>query len=117
MGPRSNRAWFHYSVSDNVEMVKAFLRGQNMEQIGRLEDAIELYESTVSGRFDSTGPYDRLIALYSGEARHADVIRIAEAALTSVHTYEAKKAWYERMRDDAIKAQKDAVPQAAPKER
>jgi len=104
-------------MSDSVEMVKAFLRGQNMEQVGRLDDAIELYEGTVSGGFDSTGPYDRLIALYSSDARHADVIRIAEAALKSVHTYDDKKAWYERMRHDALKAQKDAVPKAAPKQR
>ncbi len=98
-------------MSDNVEMVKAFLRAQNMEQVGRLEQAIDLYEGTVRGAFDSTGPYDRLIALYSNAGRHADVIRVAEAALTNVHTYDDKKAWYERMRHDAQSAMERAVPQ------
>ena len=102
-------------MSDNVEMVKAFLRAQNMEQVGRIDEAITLYEGTVEQGFDSTGPYDRLIALHSSAARHADVIRVAEAALANVHTYPDKKAWYERMRHEARKAQDAAVPQATPK--
>lgn len=104
-------------TSDNVAMVKAFLKGQNMEQVGRVDEAISLYEGTVEGGFDSTGPYDRLIALHSHAARHADVIRVAEAALSNVHTYPDKKAWYERMRHEALKAQEAAVPRAAPKRR
>ncbi|MPZ68335.1 MAG: hypothetical protein GEU71_02270 [Actinobacteria bacterium] len=104
-------------MSNNVEMVKAFLKAQNMEQVGRMDEAISLYEGTVEGGFDSTGPYDRLIALHSSAARHADVIRIAEAALVNVHTYPDKKAWYERIRHEALKAQETAVPRATPKPR
>ena len=104
-------------MSDNVEMVKAFLKAQNMEQVGRMDEAILLYEGTVEQGFDSTGPYDRLIALHSSAARHADVIRVAEAALANVHTYPDKKAWYERMRHEALKAGEAAVPQATPKPR
>jgi hypothetical protein len=102
------------NAGDNVELVKAYLRGQNLEQVGRTEEAIELYETVVSARFDSSGPYDRLIALYSHRAMHADVVRIAEAALANVHTHESKRDWYEMMRAEAIKAQ-DRVPPAAPK--
>ena len=104
-------------MGDNVEMVKAFLKAQNMEQVGRMDEAISLYEGTVEQGFDSTGPYDRLIALHSSAARHADVIRVAEAALANVHTYPDKKAWYERMRHEALKAQETAVPRATPKPR
>lgn len=98
----------------NVDLVKSFLRAQNLEQLGRTEEAIALYEEAVTAMFDSTGPYDRLITLYSHQARHRDVERIAEAALTNVHTHEQKREWYEQMRDAARAANAD-VPTAAPK--
>lgn len=98
----------------NVELVKQFLRGQNLEQVGRVEEAIALYEVAVANDFDSSGPYDRLITIYSNQARHKDVIRVAEDALAHVHTYEDKKAWYERMRVEARRAL-DKLPQAVPK--
>ncbi len=98
----------------NDDLVKAFLRGQNLEQLGRTEEAIVLYEEAVALKFDSTGPYDRLIALYSNEARHDDVERVAVAALVNVHTHEQKREWYEQMRDAARKAAEN-VPPAAPK--
>ncbi|MBA2274600.1 MAG: tetratricopeptide repeat protein [Actinobacteria bacterium] len=100
--------------SDNVALVKVYLRAQNLEQIGRLEEAIELYEQGVAGRFDSTGPYDRLIAIYSDQGRHGEVVRVAEEAIANVHTHSEKKAWYERMRGAAKKAMAKA-PRAVPK--
>lgn len=103
-------------MSENVDMVKEFLRAQNLEQVGRPDEAIGLYESVIGNRFDATGPYDRLIALYADRAQHADVVRVAEAAIAHVQTYPDKIAWYERMRSDALKAQAD-VPTAAPKNR
>ena len=99
---------------DNTEQVKAFLRGQNMEQLSRIEEAIRLYEQVVAEGFDSIGPYDRLIALYSHRAEHTEVIRVAELALAQVHTYEDKKAWYRTVRAQAEKARTD-VPTAAPR--
>ena len=99
---------------DNIELVKAFLRAQNLEQLARIDEALTLYEEVVAEGFDSVGPYDRLIALYSSRARHADVIRVAELALAQVHTYEDKKNWYRTMREQAEKA-KAAVPTAAPR--
>ena len=101
---------------DEVEMVRYYLRGQNLEQLGRVDDAIEVYELAVTGRFDSTGPYDRLIALYGHQGRHQEVIRITEAALQYVRTYDDKKVWYRRMRSEAERAIKD-VPRATPKNR
>lgn len=97
-------------------MVRTFLRAQNLEQLGRIEEAVELYEQVVSGGFDSSGPYDRLIALYAHRSRHPDVVRVAEAAIGNVHTYEEKRAWYVRMRGEAEKAASD-VPRAVPKRR
>jgi hypothetical protein len=101
---------------DNVEVVRQFLKAQNLEQVGRVDEAIALYEAAVDSGFDSTGPYDRLIALYSERAQHLEVRRVADAALESVHTHSDKRDWYQRMRDDADKAAA-RVPQAAPRDR
>jgi tetratricopeptide (TPR) repeat protein len=97
-----------------ADVVRGFLKAQNYEQVGKVDEAIKLYETAVAAEFDSSGPYDRLIHLYADMARHADVVRVAEAAIASVHTYEDKKAWYEQMRAEAIKALAK-VPPAAPK--
>jgi hypothetical protein len=99
---------------DNVEMVRLFLRAQNLEQVGRVDEALELYEQVVAAGFDSAGPYDRLIALYSHRALHDDVVRVAEAAIKNVHSYEDKLGWYEVMRAEAIKVRSN-VPRAVPR--
>jgi len=99
---------------ENVELVKRFLKAQNLEQVGKINEALDLYESIVEARFDSSGPYDRLIALYGDRARHRDVMRIAEAALAHVQTYDDKRAFYERTRVDALKAI-GRLPQAEPR--
>lgn len=104
------------SQVDPIELVRSFLRAQNLEQLGRREEAIELYERAAQAGFDSIGPYDRLISLYSDRAQHGDVIRVAELALTNVHTHEQKKDWYREMSAAAQKAL-DAVPRAIPKNR
>lgn len=95
-------------------MVRHYLRGQNLEQLGRIDEAIEVYELAIDGRFDSAGPYDRLIDLYGRRSQHGEVIRVAEAALSSVRTYSDKRAWYQKVRDEATVAV-DKVPRAAPK--
>jgi len=99
---------------DNVELVKRFLKAQNLEQVGKIAEALDLYESIVEAGFDSSGPYDRLIALYGHQAQHRDVMRIAEAALAHVQTYDDKRAFYERTRVEALKAI-GRLPQAEPR--
>ena len=101
---------------DPVDLVKTFLKAQNLEQLGRTDEAVDLYEQLIAESFDSIGPYDRLISIYSNEARHSDVKRVATSALANVHTYAQKKEWYEEMREAADKASKN-VPDAAPKRR
>ena len=99
---------------DAVDLVKQFLRAQNLEHLGRLDEAIALYEGAVEASFDSTGPYDRLIALYSDRALHSEVVRVADAALVNVQTHQGKREWYARMKAEAQKAS-SKVPQAAKK--
>ena len=86
------------------DVVSLYLRAQNLEQVRRTEDAVALYEQAVQVGFDAAGPYDRLIAIYRGRDQHADVVRIAEAAITNVRTYPDKVKWYESLRDGAREA-------------
>lgn len=76
------------------DLVAKFLRGQNLEQVGKIDEAIALYEEAVARFFDASGPYDRLIFIYQQRRMHAEVVRIAEASLRSVRTYPAKHQWY-----------------------
>ena len=101
---------------DAIEGVKVFLRGQNLEQLGRVDEAVELYEAVIGGGFDAIGPYDRLISIYSNRALHRDVVRVTELALEQVHTYSQKREWYEQTKAAAEAAAAD-VPRAAPKNR
>lgn len=86
------------------DLVRDYLRAQNLEQVGRTDDAIEHYERAVRFGFDAAGPYDRLIAIYRSREAHAEVARVADAALARVRTYEDRRAFYERMRVGATEA-------------
>lgn len=86
------------------ELVRNFLHGQNLEQVGRVDDAIPLYERAVEAAFDAAGPYDRLIFIYQQRQAHREVIRVAQASLAAVRTYEAKRLWYRQQIDTAQKA-------------
>jgi hypothetical protein len=88
------------------EIVRLYLRGQNYEQMRQVDEAITLYEEAVGCRFDAAGPYDRLIAIYLGRNDHANVRRIAEAALANVRTFDDKRAWYESIRAGATDAER-----------
>ena len=101
---------------DPIDLVKQFLRAQNLEQLGRIDEAIDIYEGVVGDGFDSIGPYDRLITIYSSRSLHSEVVRVADLALANVHTYAEKREFYEEMKAAALKAQSD-VPKAAPKRR
>ncbi len=83
------------------DVVSLYLRAQNLEQVRRIDEAVALYEQALSAGFDSSGPYDRLIAIYRARDQHADVVRVATAALESVRTYPDKKTWYESLREGA----------------
>lgn len=102
------------SPTSNVEAVTAFLRGQNLEQLGRVDEAVDLYEAIVAAAFDSSGPYDRLIAIYSDRDDHAGVERVSTLAIANVKTHDQKTAWYEQMRAGA-RAAAERVPKAVPK--
>lgn len=109
--------WLHGDMElDGVEIVRRYLRAGNLEQIGRVDEAVELYELAVEHRFDAAGPYDRLIAIYSARSAHREVVRVAEAALANVRTHEDKREWYRKQRSEALKAQ-GRLPRPVPRSR
>ncbi|HVL82036.1 MAG TPA: hypothetical protein VM840_10655 [Actinomycetota bacterium] len=87
-----------------TDLVREYLRGQNLEQVQRVDEAVELYERAVRSGFDAAGPYDRLIAIYRARNAHEEVVRVAEAALSNVRTFDAKRGFYSEMRDSAAAA-------------
>lgn len=96
-------------------MVKDFLRAQNLEQVGRVDEAIVLYEAVLADEFDSAGPYDRLIWIYQQRKMHKDVIRVAESSLKTVRTYPEKRSWYQTQIDEARKAVSSIPEPRAPR--
>ena len=86
------------------DVVALFLRAQNLEQVRRTDEAIDLYEEAVKAGFDSAGPYDRLIAIYGVREQHNDVARVASAALEHVRTSPDKQKWYESLQTRAAEA-------------
>ncbi len=96
------------------ELVSLYLRGQNLEQVRRTDEAVELYEQAVAAGFDSAGPYDRLIAIYSARRAHAQVVRVAGRALEFVRTFDAKRAWYEQRLAEADQASRTQPDPAGP---
>ena len=87
------------------DIVTLYLRGQNLEQVRRVDEATALYEEAIAAGFDSAGPYDRLIAIYLASERHSDVVRVAAAALEKVRTFPDKRAWYESVQSESQDAQ------------
>lgn len=83
------------------ELVRLYLHAQNLEQMHRFDEAIPLYEEALAAKFDAAGPYDRLIGIYRARNMHAEVVRVAEAALVNVRTFEEKRKWYESMKEGA----------------
>lgn len=96
------------------ELVQDFLRAQNLEQIGRIEEAIALYESVVADAFDAAGPYDRLIWIYQTRSLHREVIRVAQASIANVHTYQQKQDWY-RLQIEQSKQALTQTPEPRPR--
>jgi tetratricopeptide (TPR) repeat protein len=85
----------HYVlVSDPRDLVSLYLRAQNLEQVERTDEAVELYEQAVAAGFDAAGPYDRLIAIYTQREAFTDVARVADAAVAQVRTFDDKHDWY-----------------------
>jgi len=53
-------------------------RGINVEKVGDVEQAIDLYEQNVTDWFDGNHPYDRLRIIYTKRKQYDDAIRVCQ---------------------------------------
>jgi hypothetical protein len=71
------------SVKDDLarELVDRNLTGRKLEEQGKIEKAIVLYEANVSDQFRGTHPYDRLRIIYSKRQDYTNAARVCRAFL------------------------------------
>jgi len=58
-------------------------RAQQMENTGRIEEAIQLYEANITDGFEGVFPYDRLRAIYTQRQDYENAIRVCETAIAN----------------------------------
>lgn len=63
------------------ECVERNLLGQKHEAVGRINEAIELYEKNIQENFIGSHPYYRLVDIYHKQKRYDDEIRILNHAI------------------------------------
>ncbi len=68
-------------MADFQEQVQRNLRGSRLEKLGRVDEAIRLYEANVQENFDGSHPYNRLAVIYRRRKQLADEIRVLEKAI------------------------------------
>ena len=64
-------------------MLDRNLRAQQLENAGRLDEAIQLYETNVTDGFQGVHPYERLRAIYTERQDYENAIRICEMAIAN----------------------------------
>lgn len=84
--------------SDNVDEMNAFskvmasienmlvdrnLKGRELEKMGKVDEAITLYEANIADQFDGSHPYDRLRIIYESCDEYANAIRVCEAYINN----------------------------------
>lgn len=57
------------------------LQGKDLERLGRIDQAIILYEQNVAEGFIGEHPYNRLWIIYTRQKRYADAIRVCRAKI------------------------------------
>jgi tetratricopeptide (TPR) repeat protein len=62
--------------------VKRNTTGRELEKEGYIDNAIELYEMNVNGRFDGSFPYERLAMIYRKRKQYDEEIRVLEQAIS-----------------------------------
>lgn len=56
------------------------LRGQDLDKVGKTQEAIKLYELNVANGADTPFPYDRLAIIYRKQKRLDEEVRILQRA-------------------------------------
>lgn len=57
------------------------LKGKALEKVGKVDDAIELYEKNIAGECEGNFPYDRLAIIYRKRGMLDEEIRVLNKAI------------------------------------
>jgi tetratricopeptide (TPR) repeat protein len=68
-------------MGDYSEQVQRNLTAIKLEKLGRVDEAIRLYEANVEESFDGSHPYTRLATIYRKRKQIDDEIRVLEKAI------------------------------------
>ena len=68
-------------MGDYDEQVQRNLKGIKLEKLGRVDEALRLYEANVQEEFDGSHPYNRLAKIYRKRKQIDDEIRVLEKAI------------------------------------
>jgi hypothetical protein len=64
------------------EMAECNRRARELEQSGRIDDAVELYMQNVRHRFDGNMPYERLRVIFNRQKRYEDALQVCRAFIS-----------------------------------
>lgn len=68
-------------MGDSRVQARRNLIASRLEKLGRVDEAIPLYEANVEEDFDGSHPYDRLATIYRKREQLGDAIRVLEKAV------------------------------------
>jgi len=82
---RAQMDWVQY-IDTEIGRLQSLMAERNkkarrLEQAGRIEPAIPLYETNVKDQFEGTLPYNRLRIIYTRQKQYTDAIRVCNAYL------------------------------------
>ena len=61
--------------------VERNLKGRELEKVGKVDEAIRLYETNISENFDGNFPYDRLATIYRKRKDFQSEVRVLGKAV------------------------------------
>ena len=68
-------------ASPTTDLIDNNINGERLEKLGKLNEAIALYEYNISQRFDGNFPYDRLAIIYRKQKKYDEEIRVLKQAI------------------------------------
>lgn len=83
------------------ELMQTLQSGRTLEMAGRVDEAVQFYETAVSDQISTRFPYEHLRVIYWRREAYAEVLRICEAAVAnpflSPDDHRHFQSWAERL--------------------
>ena len=68
-------------MSNFDKQLERNLKGIEFEKLGKVDEAVELYEKNIEENFEGNHPYDRLATIYRKKKDISNEIRVLEKAI------------------------------------